>query len=200
MIRDTMSATSTTPGSSLADRLDLAAQLGALAQQPAVDPVLEPAPYRLEQDQDHERRDQRVEQVQALLAAADPVQEEPVHRRQQHDERAEHRHLADELVEVEQPVAEQRLRQEVEVEDAEHVADRGPRDAEPRQHVGQRQRGRDEAAEREIADPGALDALRGRAVLRLQVPDAAVQPAEHVHPERHEEPRGLVDRLVRSPT
>ena len=152
--------------------LEAAAQLGALAQQPAVDAVLEPAAHRLEQDEDHERGDERVEEVEALLVApADPVQQEAVDRRQQHDERAEHRHLADELVEVEQAVAEQRLRQEVEVEDAEHVADRRPRDAEARQHVGERQRGRDEAAEREVADARALDALassRGTAMYMSQ--------------------------------
>ena len=102
----------------------------------------------------------------SLRRLADPVEQEAVDRPQQHDERAEHRHLADQLVEVEQAVAEQRLRQEVEVEDAEDVADRGPRDAEARQHVGQRQRRRDEAAEREVADARALDALGRRAVLQ----------------------------------
>ena len=105
----------------------------------------------------------------------DPVRHEAIHGGEQHDERAKHRHLADELVDVEQAVAKQRLRQEVEVEDAEDVADRGPRNAEARQHVGERQRGGDEAAEREVANARALDAFTRRAVLRIHVPDAAVE-------------------------
>ena len=60
-------------GQLAAHRLEPAAQLGALAQQPPVDAVLEPVAHRLEQDEDHERGDERVEEIQALLAAADPV-------------------------------------------------------------------------------------------------------------------------------
>jgi GNAT superfamily N-acetyltransferase len=47
-------------GQLAAQRLEAPAHLVALAQEPAVDAVLEPAAHRLEQDQDHERRDQRV--------------------------------------------------------------------------------------------------------------------------------------------
>ena len=60
------------------------------------------------------------------------------------------------------------------------------------------ERRRDEPAEREVADARALDALGRRAVLRVHVPDAAVEAAEHVEPERDLEVDRVVDRLARS--
>ena len=178
-----------------AEAVEAAAQLGPGPDQPAVDAVLEAAADRLEQDQDHERRDQRVEQLEALLAAADPRQEQAVDRPQEGDQGAEHRHLADQLVDVDQAVAEQGLRDEVEVEDREDVARGRPGDAEPGQEVGQGQGDRDEAAEREVADADALDPLLGRPVLDPHVVDAAVEAAEDVGAERDLEPDVVDDRV-----
>ena len=54
-------------GELAAECLEPAAQLGALADQPPVHVVLEPVTHRLEQDEDHEGGDDRIQQEQALL-------------------------------------------------------------------------------------------------------------------------------------
>ena len=56
-------------------------------------------------------------------SGADPADEDAVDERQDEDQRAEHDHPAEQLVEIEQPVAEQVLRQEVQVDDDEDVAE-----------------------------------------------------------------------------
>ena len=104
--------------------------------------------------------------------------------------------LPTQLVDVDQAVAEQRLRQESRGRGC-RARCRSPatRRRKSRQHVGERQRRRDEAAERKIADARALHALGGRTILRVEVPHAAVQPAEHVDAERQQEVAGVVERL-----
>ena len=171
------------------------AQLVALAHQPAVDRVLEERAHRLEEDQDHEGGHDRVQDEQALhLAAADPGQEQAVDHGQDRHQRAQHEHLADQLVQVEEAVAEQRLGQEVQVEDGEHVPHGRERQAQARQEVGHRQRGGDEAADHEVADAGLLHPRDRGAVLQVQVEDAAVEAAEDVDGEGDLEPQRLVDR------
>ena len=51
--------------------------------------------------------------------------------RQDEDQRPQHHHAAEQLVQIEQPVADQVLRQEVEVDDDEDVAEARPVRARP---------------------------------------------------------------------
>ena len=106
-----------------AQHLDAPRQLELLLEHPAADRALDPGAQRIEQDDDRRRREQRVEEEQPLLLGRDPVDQHAVDQRQDEDQRAQHHHPAEQLVEVEQPVANQGLRQEVQVDDDEDVAE-----------------------------------------------------------------------------
>ncbi len=117
---------SMTLASSRAQRLDAPRQLVLLLEHPAVDRALDAAAQRLDQDDDRRRREQRVEEEEPVLVGADPADQHAVDEGEDEDQRPEHDHAAEQLVEIEQPVADEVLRQEVEVDDDEDVAEARP--------------------------------------------------------------------------
>ena len=126
-----------------------------------------------------------------MLLAADPAHEQAVDERQDEDERAEHDHAAQQLVEIEQAVAHEVLRQEVEVDDDEGAAEAGR----ARHDLEQDRRHRREAAHEQVQQAGLLDARGRRAVALVEIEDREVEAREHVGQERDGEPGRRVQRL-----
>ena len=157
------SAGSMTVAAAVAQRLQPAHQLVPLAEEGGHHPLLDLLAQRLEEREDHEGGDHRVE-VEELAPVAHPGDQAAVDRHQHQAERRDHHDLPEELVQVEQPVALQRLRQE------EHVDGEGD-GAEPLERVGDAEaRAACRAAERPMAtsapdeqveQPGPLDARGG---------------------------------------
>ena len=121
--------------------------------------------HRLDQDDDGRRRQQRVEEEQPLLFRRDPADQDAVDQRQDEHQRAQHQHAAQQLVQIEQPVAHQVLRQEVHVDDDEDV----PEARAVGHHLQQRRGDGGDAADHQVQEARLLDAGRRRAVARVEV-------------------------------
>jgi hypothetical protein len=124
-------------------------------------------------------------------SGADPAHQHAVDQRQDEHQRAQHQHAAEQLVQVEKPVANQVLRQEVHVDDDEDVAEVGA----VRQRLQQRRRDRRDAADHQVEEAGLLDAGRGRPVAGVEVEHRQVEADEDVGQERAPEPHRRVHRL-----
>ena len=119
------------------------------------------------------------------LVGGHPRHQQAVDRRQDEHEGRDDHHAAEELVEIEQAVAEQRLRDEVDVDDRQDVAERGERHAELGQEVGGGEGDGAEPADEEVLDARLFDARDGAAVFAVELEHRRVQPAEDVAAERH---------------
>ena len=95
--------------------LQLAHQLVALGEEGGHHPLLDAVAQRVEEGEDHEGGDHGVE-VEELAPVAHPGDQAAVDDHQHQAERRHHHDLAEELVQVEQPVALQGLRQEEHVD------------------------------------------------------------------------------------
>ena len=119
------------PGSQLVQCLN---QLEAFAEQNRQHLLLHASPQRIEEGQDHEGRAHGVEQKQAG-PVLQPVTDHAVDQRQHQGQGGHRRHPSEELVEVEEPVALQRLGQEEQIKRGGHAAQRWPGQPQPRQRI-----------------------------------------------------------------
>ena len=172
-------------------RLDPPRQLELLLEHPAADPPLDPGAQRLDQDDDRRRRQQRVEEEEPGLVGADPANHHPVDEGEDEDQRPQHHHAPEQLVQIEQPVADEVLRQEVEVDDDEDVAEARP----VRERLGDRGGDGGEAADQQVEEPLLLDPRRRRPVAAVEIEDRQVEAGEHVGHERDVERQRPVHRL-----
>ena len=168
-----------------------ARQLELLLEHPAADPALDPGAQRLDQDDDRGRRQQRVEEEEPRLVGADPADHHAVDEGEDEDQRPQHHHAPEQLVEIEQPVADEVLRQEVEVDDDEDVAEARP----VRDRLDDRGGDGGEAADQEIEQPLLLHPRRRRPVAAIEIEDRQVEAGEHVGHEGDVERQRRVHRL-----
>ena len=120
----------------------------------------------------------------------DPLDQGPVDHGHDEDQGGQHHHAAEQLVEVEQPVAHQRLREEKEVDGDEDVGEGGPPGAED--EVQQGEGDRRDAADHQVEEADLLDPRGGGPVAPVQVIDRRIEPREHVDHEGHAEPGARV--------
>jgi hypothetical protein len=164
------------------------AQDRTVAEQPALDARLDLGADRLHEHEHRERRDRGVEEKQRAVArrGGDPKEQQRVQARDDDDEQGQaqdpHRHLG----KIEEALAHEGLRDEVEIDRGDDRADR--------RHQRRAEHERDEARVEEIAQPsGGGRALRGAG----RLPHAHARPqktAEHVpgeHPRHHPPARQL---------
>ena len=171
-------------GQDVAERVDARLELVLLAEHPLLHLPLDGGAQRIEQDQDDERGDQRVEEEHARLIGGDPRDEQAVDRRQDEHEGGDDHHAAEELRQIEQAIAEQRLRDEVEVDDREDVAERGKGHAELGQEVERGEGDGAEPADEEVLDARLFDARDGAAIFAVELEHRRVEAAEDVAAER----------------
>src|SRR5205823_1175714 len=94
-----------------------------LGEEEGEDPLLHLRLQGLEEDEDDERGDERVEEEEARALASRPADEETVDGGEDEPDAGEDDDLAEQLVEIEEPVTLDRLREEVEVDGHRHVGE-----------------------------------------------------------------------------
>ena len=107
----------------LPQRLHRLHELESLGEEEGEDALLHLRLQRLEEDEDDERGDERVEEEEARALAAGPADEQPVDGGEDEADAGEDDDLAEQLVEIEEPVALDGLREEVQVDGHRHVGE-----------------------------------------------------------------------------
>ena len=143
----------------VAQRLQLPDQLVALREEVHHHPFLDPGADGVEEGQDHEGGHQGVEEEEPR-AHADPGDEPAVDAREHDPEQRDHRDLPEELVEVEQAAAQERLQEQEHVQRERHEPEPLERvgDPEAGEEIEEGQGPHDGGADEHVGEPGAVGA------------------------------------------
>ena len=173
-----------------AQAFDAPEQLVLLLKHPAIHHALQARAQRLEHDDDRGRRHQGVEKEHPQLIELDPLhQKQAVDDRGDHDQGGQHHHAAEQLVEVEQAVAGQGLRQEIQVDGDEDVSERRRTGNEIEQGCGHRRH----AADEKVEEPDLLDPRWRAPVAAVEVVDGQIKADEDIDDQGRVKPRPGVD-------
>jgi hypothetical protein len=173
------------------------AQLEPLAEHPLLDRPFDDRSQRVEEDQDHEAGHQRVEEEHARIGRRHPRHQQAVDGRQDQHQRRQHDHLAQHLVDVEEPVAEERLRDEVHVDDGDDVAERVEHRPEERHQVGPHERDGGDATQAHVEERRLLPRRQRATVLAEDADHRRVQADVAVRREQAlEDPRLVQPQLA----
>ncbi|MCZ7684478.1 MAG: hypothetical protein M5U28_39215 [Sandaracinaceae bacterium] len=169
---------------------DHALEIVALAEEDERDLSLEVRAHRIDEEEEDERGDHRVEEEVAGVEE-DEHPEDPGQRER---ERRQQREAGRELVEVEQAVAQDRLREHVEEHQDEHRADGRDVEARVRQVLGQREHGRERPDHGEVGQAGPLEARAGEPARAKQHHQRRREQHEDVGEDERREDGVVVER------
>ena len=170
------------------EREDRALELEALVKEDLRDPLLDLRANGVEEDQHDECADDDMKEE--LLAGDEPHQ--PQHERENEGERRQHAQASSELVEVDEAVVRDRLRQRVEENEDENRANR--RNVDP--GVGQVLDDGEETAEAadqgDVSEPRAFDARVGLEAASIERTERQGQEHGHVEEQPADDDRMVV--------
>ena len=173
-----------------------AGQLVLFLKQPAGQRPFDPGAQRIEHDQDRGRRDQGVEEEQLVLLLWHPFHQSAINQGHDEDQGCQHHHASQQLVQVEQAVADEGLRKEEQIDGDEDVRERRPPGLEHEVQQGKRD-GRD-PAHHQVQQPDLFHPRRRGAVAAVQVPDRRIQSREDVEHEGRPEPGTCMQWMCRA--
>jgi hypothetical protein len=163
-------------------------EVEALPEDDLGDPPFDLLAHGVEDEEQHERRDDRVK-VEVARVRED---QDPEDAREREGEGGEHRQAPRQLVEVEEPVLEDRLRQHEQEHEHEHGADGRDVQTDVRQVLGEREHRGDRARAREEPEPLPVEARARAAADPVDQGERGAEEHRDVeHDHRAEADRGI---------